>query len=603
MNRLPASNQHLLPVSAPALPHRRTTPGSCSVRLLSASLLASLVAPSLWALQPALIRGTNVNVRGQASTAGEVLFKLHDGDRVQVVDTITAAGAKGGKTSRWAQIQLPTSVPVYVNATYLNGDTVAATKLNIRGGPGEKYSILGSLQRGDKIHSLGKKGGWVQISPTPETYAFIAADFVVETETPAPGTNAVATSVASTSPVPPAPAEAAAPNPATEVPVVPVGAGTVLVMDDPSLPGPTNGVSATPTQAQPVPSSNQTEPKETKPSNPPTAPAPSQSMMVDMPPAPEEHHQNRFTLGYRFGLSTSAEFSGFAGSSASVDGYVLPSSRQTGGPTPAPDGRTWNWGYNSPSQVQNNELLVTQSIAPASASSHSVDGGNPTSGFELTYAHELWAGGASKFCHFGIEAAFNYSSLSTESTWAHSVPLVQNISAYALGGVVPPYDPVTGKTYQGTYSGPGPTIPVDSSGSRTVTVPNGAAMTSYRQMDASNFGLRFGPYFESPIYKRLWGTVGAGMALGMVQGEFNYRDTYTSGVGPNTVSGSATDFRALLGWYAGGGLYYKFSHYWGVFYNAQYQQLPDYTLNVGEVEAKFKAGNGLFQSMGVSYSF
>jgi hypothetical protein len=122
-------------------------------------------------------------------------------------------------------------------------------------------------------------------------------------------------------------------------------------------------------------------------------------------------------------------------------------------------------------------------------------------------------------------------------------------------------------------------------------------------MDASNFGLRFGPYLETPIYKRLWVNVGAGMALGLVQGEFSYRDSYTAGVPPNTVSGSATDFRALLGWYVGGGLTYKFSHYWGVFYTAQYQQLPDYTLNADAVEARLKAGNGLFQSMGISYSF
>ena len=603
MNRLPVSSQNLRPAPACSTPPRCAVLSSSSVKLLSASLLASLAAPSLWALQPALIRGSNVNVRGRASAAGEVLLKLKDGDRVQVVDTVTTAGTKGSKTSRWAQIQLPSSIPVYVNATYLNGDTVAATKLNIRGGPGENYSVLGNLQRGDKIHSLGKKGGWVQISPTPETYAFVAADYVIEVVTPAPGTNAVATSVAATSPVPPKPVEAAAPEPATEVPVVPVGAGTVLVMDDPSLPGPTNGVSATPDQARAVPPVKPTEPADSNPSNPPIAPAPSQNLMVDLPPIPEEHHKNRFNLGYRFALSTSAEFSGFAGSSESVDGYVLPSSRQTGGPTPAPDGRTWNWGYDSASQVQNDQLLVTRSSAPASAASHSVESDSLESGFELTYARELWEGGPSKAIHVGIEAAFSYSSPGIENTWTHSVPVIQNVSAYALNGVKPPYDPTTGKTYQGTYSGPGPLIPVNPADNRTVTVPDGASMTSSRQMDASNFGLRFGPYLETPIYKRLWANVGAGMALGLVQGEFSYRDSYTSGATPSTVSGSATDFRALLGWYVGGGLTYKFSHYWGVFYTAQYQQLPDYTLNADAVEARLKAGNGLFQSMGISYSF
>jgi hypothetical protein len=675
-----------------------------------------LAAPSLWALQPSLVQGDNVNVRGRASLAGEILFQLHTGDPIQMVDKIVVAGAKKGEPSRWAQIQLPASIPVYVHGSFLDGDTVAASKLNIRSGPGEKYSVLGRLQRGDKIRSLGQQGDWVQISPTPETYAFIAADYVGGSASPPPVASPVVATLASlpsvpapapmkaelpAPPVSPPPAEAAAPVAPPAVPTVTAGVGTVPIAEAPPLatvapvvvsqveptaplftppaspsvtlaqaqpvppdeqvdemvaqPAPItppvaptvpDGVETVPiaeapplatvapvvvaqaeptaplftppaspsvtlAQAQPVSPDKQVDKMAAKPAPTPAAAAPAEDLSEQLQLIGEKHHLNRLSFGYRFGLNISAEFKGFGASPQTPpgifdDGYVLPSSRQTGGSKPAPDGRTWNWGYDSPTQVQGGNLLQTKSYAPAApATSHTLDDNRVTSGLELTYARELWSGGRSNACHFGVEAAFNYSVLDSQSTWQHSMAIVRTVSTYALGGVVPPYDPATPppNTYQGTYNGPGPTIPLIGTPGPATTIPGGASMTSYRELEANTYGLRFGPFFESPIYKRLWGTVGTGLALGMVDGEVRYRDSYTDGVRPSSVYGSASDFSVLVGWYIGGGVSYKLSHCWSLFYNAQYQWLPDYTLNVDATEAKLKAGNGLFQSIGISYSF
>ena len=641
MNRPPAIRPRLsLPPWRP-LPGRGNTLRRLSLGLVSTSLLGGLAPPTLWALQPAVVQGDNVNVRGRASLVGEVLLQLNQGDLIQMVDKIVAAGAKDGAPSRWAKIQLPATVPVYVHATFLDGDTVAATKLNIRGGPGENYSVLGSLQRGDKIHSLGKQGDWVRISPTPETYAFIAADYVIEAAAAPPAAPPAAHPVVATVASPPSvlasvPVVATSPTPRVvppSAPTVPAETKAVPTVETPArVAAPPIVVaqaapaapSAAPTfvappvtpaavaipppailtlaQAQPIPSNKPADKIAAMPASAPAASLASKDRVEQLEPTHEEHYRNRISLGYRFGLNNSVEFRGFAAAplpplGSFDDGYVLDSSRQTAGPNPAPDGRTWNWGYDRPTQVQGDSLLMTQSYPLANTASHKLDD-HAMSGFELTYSWELWSGSRFEACHFGVEVAFNYSALAAQNTWTHSVDMVRNTTTYELGGVVPPYDPLTGRTYQGTYGGPGPTIPRNGT-TRQITIPDGASMTSYRELSANTYGLRLGPYFESPLYKNLWGNLGTGLAIGLVDGELRYADA----VQGLPMSGSASDFSALVGWYIGGGLSYNFNHSWSLFYSAQYQWLPDYTLKAGATEATFKAGNGLFQSIGIRYSF
>lgn len=617
--------------SSRPLPGRGNTLRRLSLGLVSTSLLGSWASPSLWALQSAVVQGESVNVRGQASLAGEVLVQLNQGDIIQMVDKIVAVGAKAGAPSRWAQIQLPPSVPVYVHASFLDGDTVAATRLNIRGGAGENYSVLGSLQRGDKIHSLGKQGGWVRIRPTPETYAFVAADYVVKAPSPAPAARPVVAIVPSpptavapipmTAPVsaprviPPAPptvaAESVAPERTSshiEPPPIIVAQTTPTV--DSTTPPPVSPEAAAPiapsavptlAQAQPFASTQPLEKRADKPADSSTSTPPTKDQVGRLEPTHDGPRRNQISFGYRLGMNSSVEFKGFAAapklpSGIFDDGYVLDSSRQTAGPNSSPDGRTWNWGYDNPAQVQGDTLLLTHSYPQAGTDSHKLD--DLVSGFELTYSLELYRGGSDESFHFGMEAAFNYSALSIKSTWAHSMNTVRDTTAYQLGGVVPPYDPLTGQTYQGNYGGPGPTIPLNGTPSQS-TIPNGPPMTTYRELVANTYGLRLGPYFESPLYKKLSGTVGMGLAIGLADGELRYADTVQS----LPLSGTATDFSALVGWYFGGGLSYKWSDSWSLFYNAQYQWLPDYTLTAGPTEARINAGNGLFQSIGIRYSF
>jgi len=135
---------------------------------------------------PATVVASNVNIRGKATLKGEVLSRLTKGDQVTVVEEILLKQSAVDEPSAWAKILLPPSIPVYVNATFINqaNGTVTARRLNMRGGPGENYSVLGRLERGDTVKTTATKDGWLQIEPPTNAFAFMAAQYLKQ-EAPA----------------------------------------------------------------------------------------------------------------------------------------------------------------------------------------------------------------------------------------------------------------------------------------------------------------------------------------------------------------------------------------------------------------------------------
>ena len=135
---------------------------------------------------PATVVASNVNVRGQATLKGEVLSRLTKGDQVTVVEEVLLARSAADEPSAWAKIILPPSIHVFVNASFINqaDGAVTARRLNMRGGPGENYSVLGRLQRGDVVKTTATKDGWLQIEPPTNAFAFVAAQYLKQ-EAPA----------------------------------------------------------------------------------------------------------------------------------------------------------------------------------------------------------------------------------------------------------------------------------------------------------------------------------------------------------------------------------------------------------------------------------
>ncbi len=182
---------------------------------------------------PATVVASNVNVRGQAGLKGEVIGRLTKGQPVTVLEEILLTKSGPDEPSAWAKIVLPPTVHAWVNSTFLEGPTkvVRPKKLNIRGGPGENYSVLGSLKRGDTVTEVSTKGDWIEIEAPADAFAFVAAQYLKQEPAPAvvaavPTTNTPPTEPAPTTPTEPAPttvkvADTTPVVPPTDTPVVP----------------------------------------------------------------------------------------------------------------------------------------------------------------------------------------------------------------------------------------------------------------------------------------------------------------------------------------------------------------------------------------------
>jgi len=126
---------------------------------------------------PAVIVGRNVNIRAQATIHSEVVTQLQDGDPVTVEEVILRTENKDKDPARWAKISYPASASVWVHSLYVDSatKTVKPKKLNVRSGPGENYTIVGSLKAGDAVTATGSKGDWIAIEPPTGATAFVAA--------------------------------------------------------------------------------------------------------------------------------------------------------------------------------------------------------------------------------------------------------------------------------------------------------------------------------------------------------------------------------------------------------------------------------------------
>ena len=164
-----------------------------------------------------------LDVRGQGSFTGEVIGHVKKGDGVMVVEEITLGHVHADEPAHWSKIVMPTNIAVWVDGVYVSSNTVHATKINLRGGPGENYSIVGRIDKGTVVDVIGKKEGWLKIEAPTNAYAFVASEYLDKTMEST--SNAVAAAAPTPTPAPEPPTvvnvapPAAAPAPATAAPV------------------------------------------------------------------------------------------------------------------------------------------------------------------------------------------------------------------------------------------------------------------------------------------------------------------------------------------------------------------------------------------------
>lgn len=185
--------------------------------------------------QIATVTHDHVNVRGKPSLVGEVITQLKRGEKVTILEEIEVEKPQPGEPKVWARIQLPANTPVWVSADFIDptSRTVTASRLNLRGGPGENYSIVGRIERGDPVKTIRTLERWMEIEAPEVAYAYTAAEFLAKEQgsstiappdkpivaasekTPPPPPLVPPPKVEKTDPEPPPPAEATAQTQAT----------------------------------------------------------------------------------------------------------------------------------------------------------------------------------------------------------------------------------------------------------------------------------------------------------------------------------------------------------------------------------------------------
>ena len=133
---------------------------------------------------PATVDASHLNVRGRSTIMSEVLARLNRGDTVTVLEQVENKWAKGDDMKQWARIAYPTNATCWVFAAFVDANkSVTVTRLNVRGGPGENYSIVARVTKGTVVNPVITKGEWMQIAPPETASAYIAAMYLKQDAT------------------------------------------------------------------------------------------------------------------------------------------------------------------------------------------------------------------------------------------------------------------------------------------------------------------------------------------------------------------------------------------------------------------------------------
>jgi uncharacterized protein YgiM (DUF1202 family) len=177
-----------------------------AVEPLGELLPLSPVAPALIQLNlPAqspsiglgVITGTRVSARGKATVHSQLVFRFGQNEPVNLLEEITLASPKAGEPRKWYRVQVPLDAGLWVHHQFLHNQrivnivgndgkpsphtyaSVKPNRLNVRGGAGDAFPILGRLTQGTDVALTGaQKGKWLEIFAPGNCSVYVASQFV-----------------------------------------------------------------------------------------------------------------------------------------------------------------------------------------------------------------------------------------------------------------------------------------------------------------------------------------------------------------------------------------------------------------------------------------
>ena len=138
-----------------------------------------------------------VSARGKATIFSALVFQFNKNEPVNIVEEINIANPKAGEPRKWLRVQVPADAGVWVHTDFLsvpfkknaqdaNGQPVVftyakvkANLLNVRGGAGEHFPILGKLAAGATVQISGRRNEkWVELYAPANATVYVASQFV-----------------------------------------------------------------------------------------------------------------------------------------------------------------------------------------------------------------------------------------------------------------------------------------------------------------------------------------------------------------------------------------------------------------------------------------
>ena len=267
------------------------------------------------------------------------------------------------------------------------------------------------------------------------------------------------------------------------------------------------------------------------------------------------------------------------------------------------------WGYNQSSQQIISGGNVTglnyERTTPLAGQNSLCNDAGPSVGADIMLRRQLgkWNG-----ARYGLElgASFNQAHLNDDSSYSTAGQRTGNsyrMLAPIDAGLFPPAG------YQGPQNGLGPIINPTPTAGQSSIVPGAVLASGSREADADIFGLRFGPYLELPISKRLSASVSAGGSIALVRDRVSWVERLAvntatdSGYWTGQSSVSGDSFGVTAGFYAGADVNYSLSKSWALTGGVRFQDAGTYTHHIGQGQMDLNLSNTFIVSVGVGYSF
>jgi uncharacterized protein YgiM (DUF1202 family) len=144
-----------------------------------------------------VITGTRVSARGKATVHSQLVFRFGQNEPVNLLEEITLAAPKAGEPRKWYRVQVPLDAGLWVHHQFLHNQrivtivgndgkpsphtyaSVKPNRLNVRGGAGDAFPVLGQLPQDTDVALTGaQKGKWLEIFAPGNCSVFVASQFV-----------------------------------------------------------------------------------------------------------------------------------------------------------------------------------------------------------------------------------------------------------------------------------------------------------------------------------------------------------------------------------------------------------------------------------------